>query len=99
MTSFIFKVEKEDETARAGTITTSHGSIKTPVFMPVGTAGTVKAIFQKDLENLDIVKKQVLTERLVDKQKRMSTKGNSWQNLYPNEILTYKDWWQKFLAA
>ena len=54
MTSFIFKVEKEDETARAGTITTSHGSIKTPVFMPVGTAGTVKAIFQKDLENLDI---------------------------------------------
>ena len=44
-------------------------------------------------------KKQILTERLVDKQKRISIKGNSWQNLYPKEILTYKDWWQKFLAA
>ena len=52
-----------------------------------------------DLDNLDVVKKQVLTERLVDKQKRISIKGNSWQNLYPKEILTYEDWWQKFLAA
>ena len=52
-----------------------------------------------NLENLDVVKKQILTERLIDKQKRISMKGNSWQNLYPKEILTYKDWWQKFLAA
>ncbi len=52
-----------------------------------------------DLENFDVVKKQTLTERLVDKQKRISIKGNSWQNLYPKEILTYKDCWQKFLAA
>ena len=52
-----------------------------------------------DLKNLDVVKKQILTERLVNKQKRISIKGNSWQNLYPKEILTYKDWWQKFLAA
>ena len=52
-----------------------------------------------DLENLDVVKKQSLTQRLIDKQKRISIKGNSWQNLYPKEILTYKDWWQKFLAA
>ena len=52
-----------------------------------------------DLENLDVVKKQTLTQRLIDKQKRISIKGNSWQNLYPKEILTYKDWWQKFLAA
>jgi queuine tRNA-ribosyltransferase len=35
--------------ARTGTITTDHGTIKTPVFMPVGTAGTVKAIHNKDL--------------------------------------------------
>ncbi|MSP04200.1 MAG: tRNA guanosine(34) transglycosylase Tgt [Acetobacteraceae bacterium] len=33
-----------DGDARAGTIVTSHGSIQTPVFMPVGTAGTVKAM-------------------------------------------------------
>ena len=52
-----------------------------------------------DLENLDVIKKQTLTQRLIDKQKRISIRGNSWQNLYPKEILTYKDLWQKFLAA
>lgn len=40
--------------ARAGTITTDHGVIQTPIFMPVGTAGTVKAITQQDLrEDVD----------------------------------------------
>jgi queuine tRNA-ribosyltransferase len=37
--------------ARTGTIETAHGVIETPIFMPVGTAGTVKAIHRKDLEN------------------------------------------------
>lgn len=37
--------------ARAGKITTDHGCIETPIFMPVGTAGTVKAITQQDLKN------------------------------------------------
>ena len=37
--------------ARAGKITTDHGVIETPIFMPVGTAGTVKAISQQDLRN------------------------------------------------
>lgn len=37
--------------ARAGTITTQHGSIQTPIFMPVGTAGTVKAVHQHELKN------------------------------------------------
>lgn len=36
--------------ARAGQIHTAHGDIQTPVFMPVGTAATVKAIHQRDLE-------------------------------------------------
>ena len=36
--------------ARAGTISTDHGEIQTPVFMPVGTAGTVKAVHQRELE-------------------------------------------------
>ncbi|MFZ4786229.1 MAG: tRNA guanosine(34) transglycosylase Tgt [Flavobacteriales bacterium] len=35
--------------ARAGKITTDHGIIETPIFMPVGTVGTVKAITQQDL--------------------------------------------------
>ncbi len=36
--------------ARAGVITTDHGEIATPVFMPVGTAGTVKAVHIRDVE-------------------------------------------------
>jgi len=37
--------------ARAGEITTDHGTIQTPIFMPVGTAGTVKAVHQRELKN------------------------------------------------
>lgn len=35
--------------ARAGTMETAHGAIQTPIFMPVGTAGTVKAVHQREL--------------------------------------------------
>jgi queuine tRNA-ribosyltransferase len=38
-----------DTSARAGVITTPHGIVETPVFMPVGTAGTVKALHTKEL--------------------------------------------------
>ena len=44
--------------ARAGTITTAHGEIQTPIFMPVGTAATVKGVHQQDLKqavNPDII--------------------------------------------
>ena len=46
-----FTLEHNDpkSAARAGTITTDHGTIKTPIFMPVGTAGTVKGVHTKDL--------------------------------------------------
>lgn len=37
--------------ARTGTITTAHGDIETPIFMPVGTAGTVKGVHQRELLN------------------------------------------------
>ena len=37
--------------ARAGLIHTDHGPIETPVFMPVGTAGSVKALHQRELED------------------------------------------------
>ncbi len=37
--------------ARAGTITTSHGEIETPIFMPVGTLATVKGVHQRELKN------------------------------------------------
>ena len=37
--------------ARAGTLTTDHGVIQTPIFMPVGTVGTVKGVHQRELKN------------------------------------------------
>jgi len=48
-----FKLSGIDEKsgARAGTIKTDHGSIETPVFMPVGTQGTVKAVSQTTLKD------------------------------------------------
>ena len=35
--------------ARAGLISTDHGEIRTPIFMPVGTVGSVKAVHQREL--------------------------------------------------
>jgi len=48
-----FKLQAQDaqSKARAGEITTDHGVIQTPIFMPVGTAGTVKAVHQHELKN------------------------------------------------
>jgi queuine tRNA-ribosyltransferase len=42
--TFNFRLDASDGAARAGTISTAQGEIETPVFMPVGTAGTVKAM-------------------------------------------------------
>jgi queuine tRNA-ribosyltransferase len=52
---FTFEIlAKDSETlARAGRLTTAHGEIETPVFMPVGTQGTVKALTQTMLEQMD----------------------------------------------
>lgn len=48
-----YELQKTDTftKARAGKITTDHGEILTPIFMPVGTAGTVKAVHQRELHN------------------------------------------------
>lgn len=55
-----FKLEKKDpqSKARAGTIFTDHGEIKTPIFMPVGTAGTVKGVHQHELK--EDIKAQII---------------------------------------
>ena len=39
-----FRLEKEDGRARAGVLTTGHGDVPTPMFMPVATAGTTQPI-------------------------------------------------------
>jgi queuine tRNA-ribosyltransferase len=48
-----FRISHRDtkSQARAGTLITDHSEIQTPVFMPVGTAGTVKGVHQRDLLN------------------------------------------------
>lgn len=56
----IFNLEGKDaqSSARAGKITTDHGVIETPIFMPVGTVGTVKGVHQRELKeeiNPDII--------------------------------------------
>ncbi len=55
-----FKLEKTDpqSKARAGILKTDHGEIKTPVFMAVGTAATVKGVHQPELK--DDVKAQII---------------------------------------
>ena len=49
-----FNIEAQDGEARAGILTTRRGQIETPVFMPVGTAGTVKGIRFEELESADL---------------------------------------------
>ncbi|RYZ19768.1 MAG: tRNA guanosine(34) transglycosylase Tgt [Chitinophagaceae bacterium] len=48
--SFDLHTTDPQSAARAGTITTDHGSIQTPIFMPVGTVGSVKALTQQQLK-------------------------------------------------
>ncbi|MBS1610109.1 MAG: tRNA guanosine(34) transglycosylase Tgt [Bacteroidetes bacterium] len=60
MAALQFELHKTDtgSEARAGKITTDHGEIFTPIFMPVGTAGSVKAVTQQQL--LNDVKAQII---------------------------------------
>ena len=48
---FEIKSKDKESKARAGVITTDHGKIETPIFMPVGTVGTVKGVHQTELKN------------------------------------------------
>ncbi|MGJ1205747.1 tRNA guanosine(34) transglycosylase Tgt [Sphingobacterium lactis] len=48
---FTLQAQDKFSRARAGEIETAHGTIQTPIFMPVGTAGTVKAVHQQELVN------------------------------------------------
>lgn len=55
-----FKLEytSSNSKARAGKLTTAHGEIETPIFMPVGTAGSVKGVHVKELE--EDIKAQII---------------------------------------
>jgi len=47
--SFEFTIEATEGMARAGTLSTPHGKINTPIFMPVGTQATVKGIAREQI--------------------------------------------------
>ena len=55
-----FQIEGQSGEARVGVLTTRRGEIETPVFMPVGTAGTVKGIRFEELESKDLDAKIIL---------------------------------------
>ncbi len=48
--TFELTATDKDTNARAGIISTDHGDIHTPIFMPVGTVGSVKGVFHRDLK-------------------------------------------------
>jgi queuine tRNA-ribosyltransferase len=50
--SFGFSVTNTDGRARRGVLTTMHGRVETPAFMPVGTQGAVKGVMHRDLESM-----------------------------------------------
>jgi queuine tRNA-ribosyltransferase len=52
MTGLSFELVQRDGRARAGLLRTPHGEVETPVFMPVGTAGAVKAVLHRDLREM-----------------------------------------------
>ncbi len=49
--TFTIEATVRDSSARAGTFTTAHGPVRTPVFMPVGTVGSVKGVHQRELRD------------------------------------------------
>lgn len=55
-----FEIEQSDSNskARAGEITTAHGTIQTPIFMPVGTVASVKSVHQRELK--EDIKAQII---------------------------------------
>src|SRR5258708_27966501 len=50
METFSFTLQKTLKNARAGLMKTPHGGVPTPIFMPVGTQATVKALDSRDME-------------------------------------------------
>ena len=50
--AFSFRVTHTDGAARCGVMTTAHGPVSTPAFMPVGTQGAVKGAAHRDLESI-----------------------------------------------
>jgi queuine tRNA-ribosyltransferase len=50
MSAFAFRVDATDGAARTGVVTTPHGAVRTPAFMPVGTQGAMKGVHWRDVK-------------------------------------------------
>jgi queuine tRNA-ribosyltransferase len=97
--SIEFKVEERAGAARAGRLITPHGEIETPVFMPVGTVATVKAVPQDVLEELGV---QILLGNTYHLYLRPGVEtirklgGLHWFMSWPRAILTDSGGFQVF---
>lgn len=91
MTIFSFDLNAEDGLARRGRITTAHGTIETPAFMPVGTQATVKAMYPQQVRELgaDIVLGNTYHLMLRPGEERVAALGglHAFMN-WPHPILT-----------
>ena len=88
---FTFKVNATDGAARTGLISTSRGDIRTPAFMPVGTAGTVKAMYADQVKALgaDVVLGNVYHLMLRPGAERVASLGGLHKFMnWPHPILT-----------
>jgi len=91
MTGFTFSVEATDGAARKGLIRTVRGDIRTPAFMPVGTAGTVKAMLPESVRETgaDIVLGNTYHLMLRPSAERVARLGGLHRMMnWPRPILT-----------
>jgi queuine tRNA-ribosyltransferase len=100
----IFAIQHADPScaARAGTLALSHGTVPTPVFMPVGTNGTVKAVAREDLEAIgfDLILSNAYHLYLRPGMEVMAAAGGLHQFMsWPRNILTDSGGFQVFSLA
>jgi len=100
--TFEFHLVATDGRARAGLLRTPHGEVLTPVFMPVGTQGTVKALSPRDLERLGatIVLSNTYHLYLRPGDERIARLGGLHRFMaWPHPILTDSGGYQVFSLA
>src|SRR5919109_3684684 len=100
--SFVFAINARQGAARRGTLTTPHGVVQTPAFMPVGTRGAVKAITHRDLEDLgaEIILGNTYHLHLRPGDALIARAGGLHAFIgWPRPILTDSGWYQIFSLA
>ena len=97
-----FKLITTDGAARRGRLSTAHGEINTPAFMPVGTAGTVKAMMPEDVAatGAEIILGNTYHLMLRPTAERVAKLGGLHQFMnWPKPILTDSGGYQVFSLA